>query len=59
VLADVEVDELVGNNAHLLQGKGLDTSPGETLDDPALRLLFIAFDLGLHQFNHDIVVNCK
>lgn len=58
MLADVKVDEFVGNNAHFLQGKGLDTRPGETLDDPALRLLFVAFYLGLDQFNYDIIVDC-
>lgn len=58
MLPDVQVDELVWNDAHLLQGESLDARPGESLNDPALRLLLVAGDLGLHKFDHDLVVDC-
>ena len=57
VLSDGQVDELVGDDAHALEGKGLDTGPGETLNDPALSLLLEALDLLLNKVDHDLVVD--
>lgn len=57
MLFDFQVDELVGDDAHTLEGKSLHARPREALDDPALALLFVTVDLVLHQIDHDVIVN--
>ena len=57
MLPNLQVDELVGNDAHLLERKGLDTRPRESLNDPALSLLLETGDLSFHKFDHDLVVD--
>lgn len=57
VLLDVEVDELIGNDAHPLEREGLNASAGEALHDPALALLFKALNLLLSELNDDIVID--
>ena len=58
VLPDLEVDELVGDDAHALQREGLDSRAGEALNDPALALFFVASDLLLNELDDNVVVNC-
>ena len=57
VLADLQVDELVRDDAHLLEGESLDSGPGEALNDPALTLLLVLVNLLLNQLDHDIIVD--
>ena len=57
VLSDLQVDEFVRDDAHLLKGEGLHTGSGETLDDPAHVLLLVLVNLLLNQLDHDIVVD--
>ena len=59
MLADLQINEFVGDNAHLLQRESLDTSSGETLNDPTLRLLLEAFDFSLDELDHNIVIHCE
>ena len=58
MLSDVEVDHLVGNDSHSLKGKGLNTSSWESLDNPALSLLFMLHDLFLDKLDHDLIIDC-
>ena len=57
MLADIEVDHLVRNDSYALQREGLDASSWETLNDPALSLLFIHHNLFLNELDHDLIVN--
>ena len=57
VLLDAEVDDFVRNKARLLERKSLDTSSGETLNHPALGLLFETFNFLLNELNHDNIVD--
>ena len=58
VLPNLQVDELVGDDAHALQGEGLDARAREALNDPALALLLVASDLLLNELDDNVVVNC-
>jgi len=58
VLPDLQIDKLVWDDTHLLEGQSLDTSSRESLNDPTLSFLFKSLDLLLHDFDHDLVVNC-
>jgi len=57
LLSNVNMDELVRHNSHLLEGKSLNLSSGETLNDPALLLSFEGFDFLLDQVNDDLIIN--
>jgi len=57
LFANIQIDEFVGDYAHLLEGKGLDLGAGETLANPALSLLFVRFNLLLHYTDYNLVVN--
>ena len=57
VLPDLQVDELVGDDTHLLEGQGLDAGSREALDDPALGFFLEASDFLLDEFDHDFIVN--
>ena len=58
VLPDLQIDKLVWDDTHLLEGQSLDASSRESLNDPTLSFLFKSLDLLLHDFDHDLVVNC-
>ena len=53
----VQEDELVGSDAHLLEGNGLGLRPWETLNDPALLTLLNGLDLLFNELNHDFIAN--
>lgn len=57
MLPHLQVDELVGYNAHPLQRKRLHSRPWEALNDPTLALLLVALDLFFNEVDHDVVVN--
>ena len=57
VLLDVKVDELVGDDAHSLQSKGLDTRAREALHNPALTLLLEVSDFFFDKIDDDIIVD--
>ena len=59
VLLHLQVDDLVWDDSHALQGQCLDTRPGEALDDPALALALVALDLLLHEINHDLIIDYR
>ena len=54
---NVQQDELVGDDAELLQRHCLHARAWEALDDPVLVLLLELQALLLYQVNHDVVVN--
>ena len=53
----VQEDELVGCDAHLLEGNRLSLSPWETLNNPALLSLFNGLNLLLDELNYDFITN--
>ena len=53
----VQEDELVGSDAHLLEGNGLGLRPWETLNDPALLTLLNGLNLLFNELNHDFIAN--
>lgn len=57
LLANIQIDEFVGDYAHLLQREGLDLGAGETLANPAFSFLFVRFNLLLHYTDYNIVVD--
>ena len=59
MLADVDVDKLVWDDAHALEGESLDLGPWEALADPTLALLLIHVDLLLNEVNNDLIVNYR
>ena len=56
-LSDIQVNELVGDDTQLLEGKGLNFGAGESLDDPGLMslldLVYFCFD----EPDHDFIVD--
>jgi len=59
LLADVQHDELVRDDAHLLQRQGLHFGPGEALNDPALLRVLTGIDFLLNQVDNDLVVDYR
>ena len=57
MLPHIQVDDLVWNNGHALEGQSLCTSPWEALNHPALSLLLETSDLLLDQIGHDLVID--
>ena len=57
MLLNIQVNDLVRNDSQSLQCVGLDTRPGEALDDPTLALVFVIFDLFLDEFDHNLIIN--
>ena len=57
MLPYIQIDDLVGNNCHALEGQTLSTSPREALNHPALSLLLEASDLFLDKVDHDVVID--
>ena len=56
-LVDIQIDELVRNNVHLLQRKGLNASSGETFENPALVVFLSFLNLLLDSIDNDIIFN--
>ena len=57
VLLDLQVNNLVWNDSDSLQRQGLNTRPWEALNDPALALVFVIFDLFLDELDHNLIIN--
>ena len=57
MLLYIQVDYLVWDYAHSLQGKRLYTRPWETLDDPTLSFRLKCSDFFLDQLDHDLIIN--
>jgi hypothetical protein len=57
LLVDVQVDELVRDDVHLLERKGLDASSGESLEDPALVVLLSLLNFFLNGIDNDVIIN--
>lgn len=56
-LVDIQVNEFIRDDVHLLEGKGLNTSSRESLKHPALVSLFSILNFLLDSFNNDIILN--
>lgn len=56
-LVDIQIDELIRNNVHLLQRKGLNASSGETFENPALVVFLSFLNLLLDSIDNDIIFN--
>ena len=56
-LVDIQIDELIRNNVHLLQRKGLNASSGETFENPALVVFLSFLNLLLYSIDNDIIFN--
>lgn len=56
-LSGVQVNEFIGDDTQLLEGKGLDFGARESLDDPGLvpllDLVYFCFD----EPDHDFIIN--
>ena len=57
MLLDLQVNNLVWNDSDSLQRQGLNTRPWEALNDPALALVFVIFDLFLDELDHNLIIN--
>ena len=53
----VQHDELFRNDAHLLEGDGLNLRSGETLDDPALLFSLHNINLRANKLDDDLVLD--
>ena len=56
-LVDIQIDELVRNDVHFLQRKGLNASSGETFENPALVVFLSFLNLLLDSIDNDIIFN--
>jgi hypothetical protein len=58
-LADVEVNELVRDNAETLESEGLHFGAGETLNEPGIVGSLVLGDLSLNKLDDNFIVNCN
>lgn len=61
VLSDVQHDEFIWDNVHLLQGDGLKASAREALNDPASTwlLFFHLVKVVLEEVNNDLIFHIR